>query len=71
MMNITKPVEESQMDKHDKRWEKRLAKLQVHDIFVPDLFNCSNTKLTGRWALELLQQLPKSSLVSVKKKNAI
>jgi len=48
MMNITKPVEESQMDKHDKRWEKRLAKLQVHDIFVPDLFNCSNTKLTGR-----------------------
>lgn len=27
---------------------KRLAKLQVHDIFVPDLFNYLNTKLTGR-----------------------
>lgn len=39
---------------------KRLAKLQVRDIFVPDLFNYLNTKLTGRWASELLQWLPRT-----------
>lgn len=45
---------------------KRLAQLQVHDIFVPDLFNYFNTKLTGRWASELLQWLPRT-FISVKK----